>query len=101
MDWLFITLFFGFLVLCLVLIGFTLSSLLNLCDERKKYIQMKAQSYSFAVVIGMLVIELGESFYSAFWGHDEYSGISPFTFLVTICLVYLVTLLIYKRKYGN
>ena len=101
MDWLIITLFFGFLVLCLVLIGFTLASLLNLGDERKKYIQMKAQSYSFAVVIGMLVLELGESIYFAFWGNGEYSGISPFTFLIAICTVYLVTLLIYKRKYGN
>ena len=101
MDWLVLSLLCSFLVLCIVLIGFTLISLLNLGDERKKYIQMKAQSYAFAVVIGMLLLELGESIYFSFWGNGEYSGISPFTFLIAICTVYLMTLLIYKRKYGN
>ncbi len=96
-----VIIFFLLLVLSLILIFFTISTLPQLGDERKKLIKMKAQSYSFAVVIAVLVFEMGKKVYSAFWGSNTYEGISPFSFLLSICIIYLITLLFYKRKYGN
>lgn len=96
-----VIIFFSLLALSLLLIFYTISTLPQLGDERKKLIKMKAQSYSFAVVIVGLVIEMGEKVYSVFWGSNTYEGISPFSFLLSICIIYLITLLFYKRKYGN
>lgn len=101
MDGVIIVIFFSLIALSVVLILFTLSTLPQLGDERKNFIKMKAQSYSFAVVIGMFVYEMGKKVYSVFWGNNNYEGISPFASLISICIIYLLTLLYYKRKYGN
>lgn len=93
--------FLTILVLSIILILFTLSTLPLIGDERKNFIKMKAQSYSFAAVVLYLVFEMGKKVYSAFWGSNTYEGISPFSFLLSICIIYLITLLFYKRKYGN
>lgn len=100
MDWFFIIVFFAALAICGVLIVFTLVSLPKLGDERKNYIKMKAQSYAFTVVIVMLIIEMAEKIYLAFWGNSSYEGINPFPFLAAISIVYLITLLIYKKRYS-
>ncbi|MFI8625886.1 hypothetical protein ACIGEH_16640 [Bacillus altitudinis] len=72
-------------------------------DERKRFIYSKAQSYAFMVVIGMLLLEVAESIFLTIQGNnsDKGFGISPIMFLTVISVIYLVTLLIYRKKYGD
>jgi hypothetical protein len=72
-------------------------------DERRKFINTKAQSYAFIVVIGMLILEVAESIYLTIQGNTSYNGNgnSPIVFLTVISIIYLVTLLIYRKKYGD
>lgn len=95
--------FFDFiaLVISVLLIGTTLASLPPLGDERKNLIKMKAQSYTFAVVIGYMLVELFRKAYINLRTDGTYAGVNPFVFLVTVSIVYLVTLLFFKKKYGG
>ncbi|TCN26483.1 hypothetical protein [Mesobacillus foraminis] len=96
-----VILFFASLAICVLLIIITLVTLPQLGNERKNFIKMKAQSYAFTVVIGMLLIEMIENVYLTFWTDRSYEGINPFIFLLTISIIYLITLLYTKRKYGG
>jgi len=89
------------LLVCGILIFVTSSSRKG--DERKKFISTKAQSYAFVVVIGMLILEVIESIYRTFQGKNSYDGIgiSPLIFLTMISVVYLITFLTYRKKYGD
>ncbi|MER2107331.1 MAG: hypothetical protein ABS949_10370 [Solibacillus sp.] len=100
MDWM-LVLFLSFLVICVLLIVITLVSLPRMGDERKNFIKMKAQSYSFICIIGLLLFEIIEATYLAFWTDRSYEGMNPFSVLVTISIVYLITLLFSKKKYGG
>jgi hypothetical protein len=100
MDWIAILLFV-FLAICVLLIIVTLVSLPQLGDERKDFIKMKAQSFAFAGVIGYLLINLLESIYVTYWTDNTYEGINPFAALIGISLVYLISLLFCKKKYGG
>jgi len=93
--------FFAILLICALLIAITLVSLPKLGDERKNFIKLKAQSYTFIIVIGLLLFEITENVYLTLWTDSSYSGMNPFTFLVVISIVYLITLLSSKRKYGG
>ncbi|MDA1474907.1 hypothetical protein [Bacillus changyiensis] len=72
-------------------------------DERRKFINKKAQSYVFMVVFGTLMLEVAQSIYLTIQGHTSYNSysISPIMFLTVISIIYLVTLLIYRKKYGD
>ncbi|WP_338335406.1 hypothetical protein [Bacillus altitudinis] len=72
-------------------------------DERKRFIYSKAQSYAFMVVIGILLLEVAQSIFLTIQGNhsDKGFGISPIMFLTVISVIYLVTLLIYRKKYGD
>ncbi|MYL33990.1 hypothetical protein GLW05_10310 [Pontibacillus yanchengensis] len=72
-------------------------------DERRKFINTKAQSYAFIVVVGMLLLDVGQSSYLSIQGNaPEYgSGISPLVFLTVISIIYVGTLLSYRKKYGG
>ena len=100
MDWA-IVLFVAFLVICASLIIITLVSLPQLGYERKKFIKLKAQSYTFTVVVGMVLLEIIELMYLTFYKENHYDGINPFSFLTIISVVYLSSLLISKKKYGG
>ncbi|MGO5012925.1 hypothetical protein ACTQ5K_13815 [Niallia sp. Sow4_A1] len=43
-------------------------------DERRKFINTKAQSYVFIVVTGMLILEVAQSIYQTFQGNSYISG---------------------------
>ena len=100
MDWVKIVYSFILLV-CGILIFVPSSSRKG--DERKKFISTKAQSYAFVVVIGMLILEVIESIYRTFQGKSSYDGIgiSPLIFLTMISVIYLITFLMYRKKYGD
>ena len=89
------------LAICLILIVTTLVSLPKLGDERTNYIKMKAQSYTFTVVIGVVLLEIIESIYLTIWTDSSYKGMNPFSFLVSISVIYLISLLLSKKKYGG
>ena len=89
------------LAICIILIVTTLVSLPKLGDERANYIKMRAQSYAFVVVIGVLLLKIIESIYVKNWTDHSYEGMKPFSFLVTISVFYLISLLVSKKKYGG
>src|SRR5699024_3614336 len=100
MEWTLIA-FLVFLISCFILIIITLMSLPKLGDERKEFIKIKAQSYTFTVVIGYALVEIGRSVYKNIWSDSSYPGINPFIFLVAISVIYLISLLFSKKKYGK
>jgi len=95
-----VLLFFAFLAICLLIIMMTLVTLPKLGDERKKFIKMKAQSYTFTVVVGIVFLEILELVYLTF-KERPYEGMNPFSFLTAISAIYLSSLIISKRKYGG
>ncbi|MBS4214160.1 hypothetical protein [Neobacillus rhizophilus] len=80
MDWVKIV-YSVILLVCGILIFFGPFSQKG--DDRRKFINAKAQSYSFIVVIGMLILEVAQSIYLAIQGNASYNGngISPIVFL--------------------
>ena len=63
MDWIIWAVLFSILGICAILIIVTLISLPQLGDERKNFIKMKAQSFTFAIVIGYVLIQLFKKIY--------------------------------------
>lgn len=100
MNTLIFLLFLGFLLINAILIILTLISLPKLGDERKNFIKMKAQSYTFTVVIGIILIQIIKNTYKIIWGNGVFEGINPLSQLTTISIIYLVSLLFFKKKYG-
>ena len=96
MDWIIWAVLFSILGISAILIIVTLISLPQLGDERKNFIKMKAQSFTFAIVIGYVLIQLFKNIYNG-----SYEGINPFTFLITISIIYLISLLFFRKKYGS
>ncbi|MEK5215984.1 DUF2178 domain-containing protein [Psychrobacillus sp. FSL H8-0487] len=96
MDWIVLTVFFIILGISAILIIGTLVSLPQVGDERKNLIKMKSQSYTFAVAMGYVLIQLFKNIYNG-----SYEGINPFTFLITISIIYLISLLFFRKKYGS
>ena len=88
-----------FRVFLLVLIILDISmivSLLRTGDERRQLIVWKASTSTLLVVVGGLVIFIVESLV-----RGEAMLINPFIKLSVTAMVYLLTLLYYKRKHGN
>ena len=101
MDWIMLTVPLGILVISAILIIMTLVSLPHAGDERKNLIKMKAQSYTFAAVIGFILLEFFKNIYVTVWRNETYDGMNPFTLLVAISIAYLGTLLFFKKKYAG
>lgn len=100
MDFLLIG-FISALISAIFLIVTTLISLLKVGDERKIFIKTKAQSFAFMALFGFLIIEMGQKTYLAFQEDAVYSGLNPFSLLLTISITYLLSLLILKKKYSS
>ncbi|MEK5146739.1 DUF2178 domain-containing protein [Psychrobacillus sp. FSL K6-4615] len=101
MDWIVSTVLFIILGISAILIISTLVSLPQLGDERKNLVKMKAQSFTFAIVIGYVLIELFQKIYINIWKNGSYEGINPVTFLITTSIIYLSSLLFFRKKYGG
>lgn len=100
MDWVLI-LFFGGLLCMVVAISSLLISLAKQGDERKNFIKSKAISQTFLIMVGVLVIEIGKSLYTGFVKGAKIEGLSPFILLFVLSIVFLASLLINKKKYGD
>lgn len=96
-----VILFFVVLALSLLAIVLTLISLPKLGDERSNFVKLKAQSYTFMIVVGVTVLDILESIYITFRTTNEYTPTHPFILLTVISFVYLLALLSAKKKYGG
>lgn len=97
----YVKLVYAILLLVGGLVIFVLPMLRNK-DERKAFISGKAQSYAFLVVIGMLLLEVGQMIYFMFQNSEANAGgISPLVFLSVILVIYAGTSLVYRNKYGG
>lgn len=64
-------------------------------------IKQKAQSDTFAIVIGVLVLDVIESIYVTFNTTETYTGTHPIILLTIVSIAYLIALLFAKKKYGD
>lgn len=101
MDWIIWAVLFSILGISAILIIVTLVSLPQLGDERKDFIKMKAQSFTFAIIIGYALIELFKKIYINIWKNGSYEGINPIIFLITTSIIYLISLLFFRKKHGG
>lgn len=100
MNWV-ILMFFSIIGISVIAIVITLSSLVKLGDERKDLIKMKAQSYSFVIIVFVLLIDIIQNIFVMFSGQGKFEDVDPFIFLTVISVIYLVSLLFFKKKYGG
>ena len=90
-SWLLIAIF----VVLLSLIGFMLVSLAKRGDERSRFIKMTAMFTTFLWTVVILVIETVRV------QSSDNAETSPFLLLVLVSFIFLVSLIVYKRKYGD
>ena len=88
---------FGLFLMTLVILdGSMILSLLKTGDERRQLIVWKASGFTLLVLVGSLVIDIVE-----FIVKVEAMLINLFVKLSVIAMVYLVSVLYYKKKYGG
>ena len=88
---------FGIFLLTLIVLDILMIvSLLRTGDERRQLIVWKASTSALLVVVGGLVIDIVESVV-----REEAMLINPFIKLSVTAMVYLLTLLYYKKRYGD
>ena len=88
---------FGLFLLALIVLDISMIvSLLKTGDERRQLIVWKASTFTLLVVVGTLVFDVVESMIKV-----EAMLINPFVKLSVTAMIYLLTLLYYKRKYGD
>ena len=88
---------FGIFLLILIILDIAMiGSLLRTGDERRQLIVWKASAFTLLVVVGTLVLDVVESIVRV-----EAMLINPFIRLSVTAMVYLLTLLYYKKRYGD
>ena len=88
---------FGIFLLILIILDIAMIvSLLRTGDERRQLIVWKASAFTLLVVVGTLVLDVVESIVRV-----EAMLINPFIRLSVTAMVYLLTLLYYKKRYGG
>ena len=88
---------FGIFLLILIILDIAMIvSLLITGDERRQLIVWKASAFTLLVVVGTLVLDVVESIVRV-----EAMLINPFIKLSVTAMVYLLTLLYYKKRYGD
>lgn len=88
---------FGIFLLVLIALDvLMIISLLKTGDERRQLIVWKASTFTLLIVIGGLILDIVESII-----RSEAMLINPFVKLSVTAMVYFLTLLYYKKKYGD
>lgn len=88
---------FGIFLLALIVVDiFMIVSLIKTGDERRQMIVWKASTFTLLVTVGSLVLDIAESLIKV-----ESMLINPFVKLSVTAMVYFLSLLYYKKKYGN
>ena len=91
-----IGIFLIFLLALIIIDILMIVSLLKTGDERRQLIVWKASSFTLLVVVGTLVMDVVESVVRA-----EAMLINPFVKLSVTAMVYFLTLLFYRKRYGD
>lgn len=88
---------FGVFLLALIILDIVMIiSLIKPGDERKQMIVWKASTYTLLITVGGLIIDVIESIIRA-----EAMAVNPFIKLGVIALIYCITLLFFKKRYGD
>lgn len=98
MDWLLIMFSIIFALLIILIIIF-LVLLSKQGDERYEQIKTKAMANSFIATVGALVAKLCLAVFST--GNQPNSALSNLSLLIAIAIIFLVSLVWQKRKYGG
>lgn len=86
-------------IFLLVMVGLIVAmfiSLANLGDERKQLIVRKASTFTLLGISESLVINIIESYIKV-----GEASVNSFTLLTATATLYLISLLYYRKKYGN
>ena len=89
----------AFAVFLLVLIFFDLAMVISMLrpgDERKQMIVWKTSAFTLLVAVLMLVFDIVEALIKG-----EAVLVNPFIRLSVVAMVYFVTLLVEKKRYGG
>lgn len=88
---------FGVFLLALIILDIVMIiSLIKPGDERKQMIVWKASTYTLLITVGGLIIDVIESIIRV-----EAMAVNPFIKLGVIALIYCITLLFFKKRYGD
>lgn len=87
--------FIAVFVVLLILVGWMLYSIAKRGDERSRFIKTKAMSAAFIGTVILLVMEAVRV------PASQQSGSNPLLLLVLITFIFLVSLIVYKKKYGD
>ena len=71
-------------------------SLMKTGDERRQLIVWKSSSFTLLVVVGSLIIDIAQSIVTV-----EAMQINPFIKLSVTAMVYFLSLLYYRKRYGD
>ncbi len=87
-----------FFVLGVISIIWMIISIFKAGDERKEIIILKASHWTFIETVGILFINL---FYYIGLKEEQVGGVNLFVLLSIIGILYLINLLIFKKRYGD
>jgi uncharacterized membrane protein len=87
--------FLAAFAILLALIGLMLVSLARRGDERSRLIKTKAMSATFLCTVALLVVETVRV------QAGDQEGTNPFWLLVAVSFIFLVFLIVYKKKFGD
>lgn len=91
---------YWFLVLSMIaLVAFLFFSLAKKGDERKNHIKSKAMVNAFVIIVGILFIDVLWTMYRMIIG--QAGSPYPFVYLFVVSLVFLISLIFNKKKYGD
>ena len=86
----------AFLLVMMALVISMFISLIRLGDERRQLIVGKASTFTLFATMGGLVIGIIESIVKV-----QPTRVNSFTTLTAAAIIYFISLLYYKRRYGN
>ncbi len=88
---------FGLFLLTLLALDIAMVvSLMKTGDERRQLIVWKSSSFTLLVVVGSLIIDIAQSIVTV-----EAMQINPFIKLSVTAMVYFLSLLYYRKRYGD
>jgi len=92
--------FFIIFILLLASIVFMLVTLARRGDERNQLIKTKAMSTTFLWTVAILLFETVRMFATTH-PNDVPAGTNPFLLLLLISFIFLISLIVYKKKFGD
>jgi hypothetical protein len=86
-------------LLMIVLVANLLIPLAKKGDERKAHIKTKAMANTFLILVGILLLNVIWTMYRMIIG--QAGSPYPFVYLFVVSLIFLISLIINKKKFGE